>query len=173
MTPSDRYAPERPFPPYAYVPGRHPHPVRDPKGHSFGHSKEPVASPNAADLDQNPAMRYAVDLFNHGYYWEAHEVWEGLWQAVGRQGALADFLKALIHLAAAGVKAREGIANGVKRHAERAKELFNTVGNTPLADIAASLAAQPSTDCTPTIEGKPVLGICLDLELCRKEPRTQ
>ena len=43
-----------------------------------------------------------------------------IWHAAGRKGPLADLLKGLIHLAAAGVKAREGIANGVARHARRA-----------------------------------------------------
>ncbi len=27
-----------------------------------------------------------IDLFNHGYYWEAHEVWEGLWHTAGHRG---------------------------------------------------------------------------------------
>ena len=67
---------------------------------------------------------FAIDLFNHGYYWEAHEHWELLWQAAGREGLLADFLKGLIKLAAAGVKAREDNIAGVRRHAGRARDLF-------------------------------------------------
>ncbi len=67
---------------------------------------------------------HAIDLFNHGFYWEAHEAWEALWHAAGRKGAAADFLKGLIKLAAAGVKAREGRAAGVRQHAQRAEELF-------------------------------------------------
>jgi hypothetical protein len=67
---------------------------------------------------------YGVDLFNQGYYWEAHEVWEELWHACGRSGQTGTFLKGLIKLAAAGVKAREGKALGVRDHARRAAELF-------------------------------------------------
>jgi predicted metal-dependent hydrolase len=66
----------------------------------------------------------AIDLFNHGYYWEAHEAWESLWLGCGRTGVTADFLKGLIKLAAAGVKARERRTEGVLRHARRAAELF-------------------------------------------------
>jgi hypothetical protein len=66
-------------------------------------------------------------LFNHGYYWEAHESWEAVWIAAGRQGRLADFVKGLIRLAAAGLKGREGRVGGVTRHAQRAKELFEAV----------------------------------------------
>jgi predicted metal-dependent hydrolase len=73
------------------------------------------------------AYLLGCDLFNYGYYWEAHEVWEGLWKACGRRGLTADFLKGLIKLAAAGVKAREGRLQGVVRHAARAEALFRTV----------------------------------------------
>ena len=67
---------------------------------------------------------YGIDLFNHGYYWEAHEAWEALWQACERKGRTAAFLQGLIALAAAGFKAREGIEAGVRRHAERAAGFF-------------------------------------------------
>jgi hypothetical protein len=74
------------------------------------------------------AYLYGMDLFNHGYYWEAHEAWEGLWHRAGRQGMVADFLKGLIKLAAAGVKHREGIPRGVAGHAAGAAELFRQTG---------------------------------------------
>jgi predicted metal-dependent hydrolase len=88
--------------------------------------------PEPAPLDPNQwqASReylFGCDLFNHGYYWEAHEVWESLWKACGRSGTTADFLKGLIKLAAAGVKHREGRPEGVRRHAARAVELFTEV----------------------------------------------
>ncbi len=65
-----------------------------------------------------------VALFNAGYYWEAHEVWEELWHACGRRGTTADVLRALIKLAAAGVKVRERQEHGVRTHARRAAELL-------------------------------------------------
>jgi hypothetical protein len=67
------------------------------------------------------------ELFNHGYYWEAHETWESAWQACGRRGVLPDLLKGLIKLAAAGVKVREGRPIGVARHGARAGNLFRGV----------------------------------------------
>lgn len=123
-----RLLPDLPLPPYSYVPGgRFPHPVRDPAGHLFG---RPVAHPPAPDLDHwedSHAYLHGIDLFNHGYYWEAHEVWEGLWHACGRRGLVADFLKGLIKLAAAGVKVREGQPRGIRSHAARAAELFRKI----------------------------------------------
>ncbi len=62
-------------------------------------------------------------LFQPGYYWEAHEAWEGLWHALGRSGPRADLVKGLIKLAAAGVKLREHNRDGLHRHLARAEEL--------------------------------------------------
>jgi uncharacterized protein len=119
-----RLVPDQPFPAYSYVPGRFPHPLSDPRGHSFGVKPE---RPDPPDPDQWPSCRpylYGTDLFNHGYYWEAHETWEGLWHACGRSGQTGRFLKGLIKLAAAGVKVRQRIPRGVKNHALRALDLF-------------------------------------------------
>ena len=70
---------------------------------------------------------WGIQLFNCGYYWEAHESWEQVWHACGRKGLAADYLKGLIKLAAAGVKSREGETQGVARHAARGAELFGKV----------------------------------------------
>ena len=122
-----RLVPDEPLPPYAYVAGRSPHPVSDPAGHSHG---VPPSHPPPPDPGRwwecRPYLR-GIDLFNGGYYWEAHEAWEGLWHACGRAGPTADFLKGLIRLAAAGVKAREGRPEGVRSHARRAAELFRSL----------------------------------------------
>jgi hypothetical protein len=119
--------PEQPLPPYSYVSGKFPHPIRDPQGHSYGVQETPVAPPDPTRWrDCRPYLR-GIDLFNYGFYWEAHESWEAAWHAAGRSGITADFFKALIKLAAAGVKAREGRPTGVKLHALRAKQLLEDV----------------------------------------------
>ena len=117
----------QPLPPYSYVPGKFPHPFREPQGHSYG---EPPARVEPAELGtwwRCTAYVRGIELFNAGYYWEAHESWEAVWNACGRRGVEADFLKALIKLAAALVKGREGRAAGVVRHARRAGELLTGV----------------------------------------------
>ena len=58
-----------------------------------------------------------LDLFNRQQYFAAHEEWEADWHAAGRRGNDADFLKALIHLAAAGVKFQQNTPAGVRSHA--------------------------------------------------------
>jgi hypothetical protein len=127
MTDAPRYAPEIPFPPYSYVSGHWPHPLRDPAGHSFGTIHAPASLPDQSEWQGCREYCYAVDLWNAGFYWEAHEHWEALWHAAGRTGATADFFKGLIKLAAAGVKVREGRTEGVLRHLERARQLFQQV----------------------------------------------
>jgi len=71
-----------------------------------------------------PAYLRGIELFNLGRHWEAHEEWEQLWHAAGRRGPVADFLKALIKLAAAAVKAKARVFPGVISHARRAAELL-------------------------------------------------
>jgi hypothetical protein len=134
-TPS-RHAPTRPLPPYSYVPGHdHPHPVTDPRGHLFN---APQPAPLPLDqLPTDPTLRrqaiaalfathpdwlYALDLFNEGYAWEAHEAWERFWHALGRTTPEARLVQGLIHLAAACVKIREGKPAGVTKHTKRARE---------------------------------------------------
>jgi hypothetical protein len=168
-----RYAPAHPLPPYAYVPGHDlPHPVNDPRGHSY--SNAPTDAGDAlnavarfADLPPDPASRcrvltvtlagnsdwlYAIDLFNGGWYWEAHEAWEGFWHALGRTSLEARFVQGLIHLAAAAVKIREGKPAGVSRHTQRARELLGGAladpsgghGESP-DDAAATLGLSPDS----------------------------
>ena len=45
-----RYCPNRPLPPYRFVPGLHPHPTRNPAGHSFGRAA-PLHAEMASDPD--------------------------------------------------------------------------------------------------------------------------
>ncbi|MGI8978537.1 MAG: DUF309 domain-containing protein [Pirellulaceae bacterium] len=119
--------PDRRFPAYSYVPGKYPHPQSDPLGHSFGHVPEkcdPLTPENAL---RHATYLWGIQLFNHGYYWEAHETWEQVWHACGRKRSAADYLKGLIKLAAAGVKSREGRPEGVARHASRSAELLRSV----------------------------------------------
>ena len=157
--PPPRFLPDVSLPPYAHVPGRTPHPVSDPRGHSFGHAPQTPAAPDADDWTNCRAYLRGLDLFNHGFYWEAHEEWESLWHACGRAGRTADFLKGLIKLAAAGVKVREGRPRGVAGHARAAADRFRRRGDPDerclglplgeLARFAEAVADSPPTSHDP------------------------
>ncbi len=142
--PPARYAPAIELPPYSYVPGHDlPHPVNDPAGHLHaprGSAPEsPISADTLAALPTDPTGRrsavadllaghfhwlHALDLFNGGFYWEAHEAWEGFWHALGRTTPEARFVQGLIHVAAAAVKIREGKPAGVHNHTGRARDLL-------------------------------------------------
>ena len=88
-----------------------------------------------AEAQYDPHYLAGIEFFNQCDFFEAHEAWEALWHACERRGPTADFLKGLIKLAAAGVKAREGRAAGVRRHALRATELLRGVEQNETAPI--------------------------------------
>lgn len=110
-----RYAPSQPFPPYPFLPGRDPHPVRDPKGHSYGQEEPPRAYMEPERWRENEDYLFGVDLYNHGYLWEAHEAWEGIWHPSKHDAVQADHLQGLIQCAAACLKVRMGQPRGLAR----------------------------------------------------------
>lgn len=105
-----------------------------------------------------------IDLWNHGYYWEAHEAWEALWHAAGRKGPVADFFKGLIQLAVAGVKVRQGMEAAAMSHARRGRALLDLVHSQlgkrfffglDLQELDA-LASDIEATCPPDPERPPV-----------------
>jgi hypothetical protein len=131
--PAPRLLPTAELPAYTYVPGSGvPHPIRDPRGHSYNRKNRSVRALVPEAWAENRNYLLAVDLFNLGYYWEAHEEWERLWRASGPETTVGRFLKGLVKLSAAGVKVRENSIHGVRRHAASAGEVF--------ADVAAEIS---------------------------------
>ena len=105
-----RYWPQRPLPGHAFIPGRGPKPAAD---------NEPAPYLGAGRWQDNALYLWGVDLYNHGYAWEAHEAWEGLWRAAKHDDAQATFLQGLIQCAAADVKLRMADAKAAQRVLER------------------------------------------------------
>lgn len=137
-----RLVPERNFPGYAYLPGKHPHPVRDPLGHSY--QSDPGTVVAVEESLSSHVFRWGIDLFNHGYYWEAHEAWEPLWHAAKQSAQHRRFFKGLILLAAAGVKIREGKRVAAARHAAKSAVLFRQVALLPSRPFEAALGMTPA-----------------------------
>ncbi len=114
------------LPAYTYVPGGPwPHPNRAKEVRADRASSRASRQRRSRRMwPPRRLFRRGVELFDAGYYWEAHEAWEVLWHAVGRRGPTADILRGLIKLAAAGIKVRERREPGVRTHARRAAECF-------------------------------------------------
>jgi predicted metal-dependent hydrolase len=90
------------------------------------------------------AFLWGLDLFNHGYYWEAHEAWEGLWQVADRDDPLRTLFKGLILLSAAGVKIRERKNAAAARHAMRAAALLRQLMKVPDRAFERALGMSPA-----------------------------
>ena len=111
-----RYS-NRKFPPYRYRPGESPHPIRDPGGHCFGrHSGAPVTFTDWRTCEE---YLYGIDLFNHGYWWEAHEALELVWVAAGKKSEAGQFIQGLILIAAAHLKRYQGLTEVSSRMAQK------------------------------------------------------
>ena len=161
-TAARRYAPEHRFVACAYVPGHTPDPRRQPEPPPATRYAVEVLDPQ--DFWRCDRYLFGIDLWNHGFYWEAHEAWEGLWHAAGRTGAVGALLKGLIRLAAAGVKVRQGNAESVGSHGEGARvqlQLALESGGQPvlcgLALAATSALAQRITARKDDWRGDPEL----------------
>ena len=116
----------RPFPAYRHVPGRTPHPRRHPEGHSHGLPEPDGTFLSAKDWPRDEGYLFAVDLYNHGYWWECHEVFEALWRAAGPRSRAggparragrkdpdeASFFQGLLQVAAANLKRAMGRREG-------------------------------------------------------------
>ncbi len=96
---------ERPLPAYRHLPGKTPHPTRDPDGHSHGQPELDLPDLNHEDWRKSDEYLFGIDLFNEGYWWECHEVLEGLWHASGMGSEAGHVLQAVIQCSAAHLKA--------------------------------------------------------------------
>lgn len=92
------------FPSYRFVPGRSPHPRRHPLGHSYRQPELPPILMPPDRWDESEEYLYGIDLYNFAYWWECHEVFEGLWHAAGHESEQGRLYRALIQLAAAQLK---------------------------------------------------------------------
>lgn len=96
------------LPPYRYLPGRAPHPRRDPRGYAHGRPERAPAAFDPAAPGASPEFAEAVFLFNNEYYWQCHESLEALWRGAGRGTPAGDFFQGLLLLAAAFLKREAG-----------------------------------------------------------------
>lgn len=122
-----RHLPNEPLPAYRFLPGRNPHPTRDPRGHSYGKEEPEVAWVAPADWLDSEAYLRGVDLYNLGFWWEAHEAWESLWHTTDKSGTQGNFIQGLIQVGAALIKEAVDQPRGSARLSETALRRLETV----------------------------------------------
>jgi hypothetical protein len=69
---------------------------------------------------ENDDFLFGIDLFNAGYYWEAHTAWERLWAVEESSTEVRRFLQALLQTSAACLKAVQGRKEGARKLLEKA-----------------------------------------------------
>jgi hypothetical protein len=110
------FMPDEAFPPYRFVPGHTPHPFAQKGGYAYGERPPNPPACAADDWRDNRAYLRGVDFFNRGWWWEAHEAWEGYWHSVeGVDDAQHDLMKGLIQLAACALNRERGHDGGADR----------------------------------------------------------
>ncbi len=100
---------------------------------------------------------YGVDLFNAGYYWEAHVFFERSWREATDAGepTMALFFQALVQLAAALVNRRRGKPTGEAklraRSLEKLRQSRRELGGSILGVPVDELMAELSDGRTPVL----------------------
>jgi RimJ/RimL family protein N-acetyltransferase len=84
---------------------------------------------DASTLGDSLGFRWGLDLFNGGFYWEAHEAWEALWMQAKPASASRFYLQGLIQFAAAMLKSRRGQWTSFDSLYSRASEKFSVAAS--------------------------------------------
>lgn len=122
-----RFCPDFPLPALRFVPGQG--------------QLHPRKAGTLIEIADDVALVVGLDLFFAGYFWEAHEAWEGLWMARGRAGPPADAVRGLIKIAAAGVKVLQEQPRGVHSHLAGALDYLSPLNSDAAQIVPVSLSA--------------------------------
>jgi hypothetical protein len=110
-----RYFPQRFFPEYRHLPGITPHPITDPKGHSYRVLENVVHALNIKNWQTNKIYLYGIDLYNYAYWWESHEIFESLWHLSAENSLEKFLLQGIIQISAAFLKRHQNIIGGIQK----------------------------------------------------------
>ncbi|MBT8493824.1 MAG: DUF309 domain-containing protein, partial [Deltaproteobacteria bacterium] len=113
-----------------YAPGRWHRPAND----------SVVPESMTDDWRQCRAFLWGVDLWNHGFPWEAHEAWEGPWRASTDRDR-RELLRGLIQCAAARVQRAAGKPTGARSLLARGLGRLRSSGKDPCMGVAVGQLA--------------------------------
>lgn len=123
-----------PLPPYAFIPGKNPHPLKE-GGHMQTSGEPESYQLTEENYTKHEHYLYSIDLINHHYFWEAHVYLEAIWNANNREGDIAELMKALIKYCAGEIKILMSQEEPAQKHFERAKEILKTISKEKLVGI--------------------------------------
>ena len=114
-----RNARDWPFPDQPHVPGKTPRPTESP---AFDAAQAAPIYTLDRQWRENAAYLYGIDLYNAGYFWEAHEVWEAVWARAAGNSRERLLLQGLIQLSNACLKILMERREAARRLLEIARE---------------------------------------------------
>ncbi len=149
MSKTQRFC-ERSLPPYRFDKHKSPHPTQHPDGHF--RDKVTLTCPDLASScwRECEGYLYALDLFNHGYFWACHEILEDLWHAVDHATPVGHFIQGFIqctithwHATAGRKREAENILQRIPRHMEATQGLSLCVKLSRIYESAKRLVDDP------------------------------
>ncbi len=144
---------DRTLPEYRHLPFQNAHPFLDESGHSYGEKLSPPGSFGSENWQECEEYLYSIDLFNHGFWWEAHERLKHVSIGAGRESETGQFVQGLIQVAAALLKHFMQEEQGAATLAELGLGNLQKVSGTYLGIEVATLVTQVQ-DCIKTENAK-------------------
>jgi hypothetical protein len=116
-----------PLPGWAYVPGETAEAEAD---HDTLWQAKALVPSRFRDFvpARHPALRYAISLNDHGYFWESQEILEAVWAAAPQGGRERMLLRACIQIANANLRLRMQKPHAAARFLGEALGELNTLG---------------------------------------------
>lgn len=162
IEPEIRRYTDRALPEYRHLPFQNAHPFLDEDGHSFGEKLLPSESFSSENWQDCTDYLYSIDLFNHGFWWEAYERLKHICIGAGRESETGLFVQGLLQVAAALLKHFMEEQAGAETLAELGLENIQRVTNIYLGIDVATLAVQVE-DCLKIEDAKyPRIGLIMD-----------
>ena len=98
-----------------YSPGQGVHPKKAPQQFHIPELPSDEATFSVNTWKNSQRYLYAIDLFNYGYWWEAHEVLEELWIKTGKTSFTGIFIQGIIQISATLLKKSQSTPNSASQ----------------------------------------------------------
>ena len=121
-----------PLPAEPFVPGRTPRPE---EGLFIAIADGAPSRTDTASWQANEAWLYGFRLYEAGFFWEAHEVWEPVWMGAAPNSAERHLVQGLIQLANACLKLRMERKRAALRLVRDAGLRLAEAGSAPLMGV--------------------------------------
>jgi predicted metal-dependent hydrolase len=98
---------------------------------------------------------YGIDLYNYAYWWECHEIFEGLWHAAGHNTEQGNFFQALIQFAAANLKRFLGNEQAAQKLARSGLARLQNLPQMYMGIDVIALSEKYGTPSAPFVKSTP------------------